>query len=497
MKSKTIKSLAAVVLTVSLLIPTLSACSTNKKEANEKERVLRVATSFGYGDDDEYFRQQFTDIFEYTHPKIKLEIVQTTDYNKYNYQQYNANNPQPNPLEDLKTAMKGANPPDVVMVSSDQLSSLIDDNLLKPLDSKITKDKFNIKDYVPAVIDGLRDIGDGSLYALAPTFNSSALVYNKKIFTDAGVPFPTDGMTWDDVFNLARRVSKGEGDKRVFGFNFNTYQGSDLFWNIDTYAGGKQLSTFDETGDKMTVDSDQWEQVWKTLIQLSKDKVLPGAIDYNNQKQSQEYNPFQYDNFLSGKLAMAIIGNSQVNDIINANKNGDNIKGFQKIDWDVVTMPVQPETPDMGGSIYMNGIFGINSKASNPDDAWEFIKFINGEDWAKLKSKSAYNLVSRKSFIKPKEGLEYNIGAFYKLKPLPTSDDNLLMQDQKLAQALSQARQLGQSKFQQALEGKIDVRTALKQWQTEGDALLTKLKKNSGATNQSGGEATSSVDIAK
>ena len=69
-------------------------------------------------------------------------------------------------------------------------------------------------------MDGMKNAGGGKLYALAPTFSSSALIYNKKMFQDAGVDFPKDGMTWDETFDLSKRLAKGEGESRINGFSF-------------------------------------------------------------------------------------------------------------------------------------------------------------------------------------------------------------------------------------------------------------------------------------
>lgn len=150
----------------------------NAGASDKTERVLRIATTMG-GSEDEYFRQQFTEIFEYANPNIKLEIVSTIDEST-RYGRPDPSKKQVDPLDKLKEVMQGDNPPDVVMVGYDQLPELISNNLLTQLDPMITKDKFDTSDMVPAVIEGLKKSGDGKLYALAPTFNSSALVYNKK-----------------------------------------------------------------------------------------------------------------------------------------------------------------------------------------------------------------------------------------------------------------------------------------------------------------------------
>lgn len=475
-----------VALALSLAVPTLAACSKGKDKEQEGERTLRIASSMYFGGDDNgWFRQQFTEIFEYANPNIKLEFVPTTN-SQYMYAPPKPGEKMPDPMEKLKEAMQGANPPDVVMFNLNQTQDLLADNLLTPLDPLIAKDKFDTSGIVPAVLDGLKSSSpDGKLYALAPTFSSGALIYNKKLFDDAGVPYPTDNMTWDQVFDLARRVSKGEGDNRVYGFNFYSQGFADLFNSSYMYTAPLNLRTFDEKGEKMTVDSDQWEKVWNTLIQLDKDKVVPSMPNPNDQKARMmgpngNENPFQYDDFMSGRLAMTLMNFGELSRIDNANQNAENIKGYTKIDYDAVTAPSHPEAPGVVANIGMNGIMGINAKAANAADAWKFIKFINSDDWARAKANNNYQLVSRKKYIKAKEGSNLHIEAFYNIKPVVNNPmDNYKLYQEK--PNIFRVQDIGRNYFQQAQQGQKSVRDALKAWQTEGDALLQQMKDNPNA----------------
>jgi multiple sugar transport system substrate-binding protein len=464
-------------LTLVMVAPLAVACSKGEKVDDKKERVLKIATTMGFGSDDEYFRQQFTEIFEFANPNIKIEMIPTMD-EKYRFGGPQPGEKMPDPLEKLKEVMQGDNPPDLVMLGYEQLPDVIESNLLTQLDPQITKDKFDTAGIVPAVIDGIKNVGGGKLYALAPTFSSSALIYNKKMFTDAGADFPKDGMTWDEVFDLAKRVAKGEGENKVSGFSFSTQsQGGDLFYSMQNYTAPLQLKVFDDAGEKMTVDTDQWEKIWTKMAELQKQNVFPDLFDPQKQmnKQMDQQNPFAYDDFMSSRLAMGIINYGQIQQLTNANKNAANFKGYKPIDWDVVTMPSHPEAKGVGGSIYMNGIMGINAKAQNPDDAWKFIKFINGDDWAKLKSHSSYNLVARSKYLKPKDGQEFHMEAFYNVTPAPIENYSKIYREKP---HIYQVNDIGRQQFDLVLKGKKTAREALKEWQTQGDAMLKQMKDN-------------------
>ncbi|MEW9698054.1 ABC transporter substrate-binding protein [Paenibacillus sp. SI8] len=474
------KSLNRKILTVSLTLamvaPLAVACSKGEKADDKKERVLKIATTMGFGDNDEYFRQQFTEIFEFANPNIKIEIIPTMD-DKYRYGGTQPGEKMPDPLEKLKEVMQGDNPPDLVMLGFEQLPEMIEANLLTQLDPLITKDKFDTAGMVPAVIDGIKNAGGGKLYALAPTFSSSALIYNKKIFADAGADLPKDGMSWDEVFDLAKRVTKGEGENKVSGFSFSTQAQGDLFYGMQTYTAPLQLKMFDDAGEKMTVDTDQWEKIWTKMAELQKQNVFPDLFDPQKpmNRQFDQQNPFAYDDFMSSRLGMSIINYGQIQQLTNANKNAASFKGYTPVEWDVVSMPSHPEAKGVGGSIFMNGIMGINVKAQNLPDAWKFIQFINGDDWAKLKSHSSYNLVSRSKYLKPKDGQEFHMEAFYNVTPAPMENNNKIYREKP---QIYQVQDIGRQQFDLVMKGKKTAREALKEWQTQGDAMLKQMKEN-------------------
>lgn len=487
MNKKPVRKWVTISMTLSLLVPMLAACSSGDNSDDPNNRhTLRIGTLYGSAQDDQYFRQQYTDLFEFDHDNIDIEIVPAIDYNQMQFDDSMPGKPakQPDPLEKVKAIMTGDNPVDVMIFDMSLLGALAGDNMLKQLDPLLKEDKIDVNEYVPTVIEGIKEQGNGFLYALTPTFSPSALYYNKKLFTDAGVEPPTDGMSWDDVFNLARRMKKGEGKEAVFGFSLNQYGAGDNFYDIQNFLSPQQLRMFDDKGETMTVNTPQWESGWKMITDLFKDKILPRQedIQYLFEQQPSEggvvrYNPYQGQLFLNGKVAMAIGDYSMISQIQQMNANADKLK-MTKLDWDVVTMPYFADKPDVGGNIYFNQLAGINAKAQNPDDAWEFIKFMNGEKSAKFKSRSTYEMSSLKSYVKVKEGMDpFNIEAFTKKKPAPQQS----LKDQALFREkpnLNMVQELGNQAYQKVLQGTKTVKEALEEWQTKGNDLLQKIKTN-------------------
>jgi multiple sugar transport system substrate-binding protein len=469
----------------SLLFPLLAACAQKDLNDPANRRTLRIGTMYGSKQDESWFRQQFTDLFEFSHEGIDIEIVPAIDWSAQQFEQPSKDGiqKQPDPLEKAKAIMTGSNPVDVMIFDMNLLASLANENLLKPLDPMLKEDKIDVSEFVPTVIDGIREQGNNQIFALTPTFMPSALYYNKKLFSAVGVTPPHDGMTWDEVFTLAKQMTKGTGKDAVFGFSFSQWGGSgENYWDIQSYMAPLQLKMYDDKAEKMTINTPQWEAVWKTVYELYKAHVVPHQDDMNvdqpTDAASSRPNPYQGRLFMNGRIAMTIGDYSMINDLQQMNDNADKLK-IGKLDWDVVTMPFHASVPNVGGSINLSSLAGINTKAQNQGDAWEFVKFMNGKEWAKFKSRSTYEMPSRTEFIKTREGMNYNVQAFTKLKPSPWPGSS--PNEQRLLQQkpnLSMMQELVNQSYMSVFQGQKSVKEALEYLDTKGNELLQKIKTN-------------------
>lgn len=103
---------------------------------------------------------------------------------------------------------------------------------------------------------------------------------------------------------------------------------------------------------------------------------------------------------------------------------------------------------------------------------------MNSKEWAKLKSRSTYEMVARKEFLKPLDGMTYNVEAFYTLKPTPPSKINISNLYSKYPYFHQAIYEPGQQLFQEVLQDKKTVKEALAEWETKGNANLKKMKEN-------------------
>ncbi|WEK52946.1 MAG: extracellular solute-binding protein [Candidatus Cohnella colombiensis] len=476
-----------VTMSLTLLIPILAACNFNKAKDADTRHVLRVGVTYGSKTEDSYIRQQYTDMYEITHTNVDIEIVPAIDYNEMEYDEKTGMQKPIDVMAKVKAIMTGDNPVDVMIVDMGILSQMVNENLLKQLEPLMKEDGIESDSFVPTVIEGIKDQGDGYLYALASTFMPSALYYNKKLFEKANVDAPTNEMSWDDVFNLAKRMKSGEGADTVFGFSISQWGSGENFYEFQNFTQPLQLKMYDDKAETMTVNSPLWENYWTKYYDLYKSHIMPRQDDiqemYNRQNEANSnnstniYNPYTGRMFLTGNVAMAIGDYSLVNEIQQMNSNSEKYK-IDKLEFDVVSMPYFNENPGVGGTVYFNTLAGINANAQNPEDAWDFIKFMTGKEWAKLKSRSTYEMSALKDYVKVREGMDpFNIEAFTTVKPTMYSGNSL--KEQEMFQQkpnLNLISQYGNKAFSDMMQGVKTPKEALAWWQTRGTDILQKIK---------------------
>ncbi|WP_379131623.1 ABC transporter substrate-binding protein [Paenibacillus sp. sgz500958] len=447
-----------------------------------EQRVLRIGTLWS-GEDDTYFRQQFTDLYELKHPEIKLEIIPAIDQNQTRFSSNPGQYPAVTPdyVESIRGLMSGNKPVDVIVGDNTLIKSLIGRNLLKPLQPLIDRDHYDISTLAPTMLDGVRELGGGSLFALAPTFSSTALYYNKGIFDAAGVTYPKDGMTWDEMFALAAKVTKVSKKKesRVYGFSMSRYYG-DSFWDMQSYITPLQLTMYDNKGNAMTVNNSAWNKVWTTYSNLVKKQTIPG-LDGSEFMWTEDtpYSPIQGDLFLNGKAAMVVAEYGYINELVTVRDNAAKIKNYKPVEWGVVTVPSHVEKPGVATGTWLGNMMAISNTAVNSEDAWDLIKFVNSNEVAKIKAHNSYELTSRKDYLVSKAP-SVNLAPFYTMKPLPASDpqmDRLIGQKPGIVQISDAGRQL----FVEVVKGRMTVSAALKAWEQKGNTMLAKLRKDPAA----------------
>lgn len=371
-------------------------CSSAPAKEKEQHSSLKIMYM-----DAAYFATQYGDVFSSKYPNIDVEVIPTNSIYQGDTQDLSK------ALADLMEKEQ----PDVVALSMDEYEKFAAEGKLMELNTLIERDKYDIGSIYPALIEILKDKGEGKLFGLAPSFYGNALFYNVDLFTKHGVDVPHDSMTWKEILDLARRFpTDGDEKTRIYGF------GNDYGMTIDSLAlkiaSTQGLKYINTDTMKITLNTDSWKQTY----QLAKEAIDAGVI-YNPKDGTFQGGTledfYQSQLFVMGRSAMTTGNAYSLSVMKNAKESMKDYKPFQV---GIVAGPVDPAEPDKSRNIKFNEVFAIRANSPNADAAWEFMKYVNGDDFAKVKSKSLNNgLMSRMGYSKEFEGVSLEV--FYKLQP--------------------------------------------------------------------------------
>ena len=332
-----------VFLTIMTLISVLfTGCSSNKTtnaNANTPKEKTKVTVMSWWNLGTSKPLQELKSKFESENPGYELEFQQIAS--KY--------------ADKLITVIAGGGDqvPDVAMLAMDVVPRYAKANAIQPLDKYMTNDYK--KSLYPVALEAVKY--NGKIYAAPRDITSFVMYCNKKLFTEANIPIPTDGWTWDDFLNDAKKLTKVEGGKPVqWGYYFPKTNDSIFTWLIQN---GGDYTTSD--GKKSILSNKESVEALQFLQDLIyKYKVCP---------TDTEAKQFGADDdsasFYAGKVAMKIGGLS-------------NSVGIEKAGVDYVKVPL-PKGKKQASTAFVN-TWAIPKGAKHPDAAWKVIKFLSSKE---------------------------------------------------------------------------------------------------------------------
>jgi multiple sugar transport system substrate-binding protein len=145
-------------------------------------------------------------------------------------------------LQKVLAAIAGGKPPDISYLYGSWAPNIATNPQLVPLNKFIDADpSFNWNDFFPAERK-VATVGN-SIIGIPALVDNLALVYNKTLFKQAGIPLPTPSWTWSDFENAAIKLTNAA--KKQFGWAYVNDASEDTvwrFWAMLWQAGGSILS---------------------------------------------------------------------------------------------------------------------------------------------------------------------------------------------------------------------------------------------------------------
>lgn len=320
-------------------------------------------------------------------------------------------------------------PVDIVFGSFTTIyQNLINLNLQTDISDEIKAHNIDLDKIDPAVIGLMRQLADGGIYGLPAFIGTSGLYYNKDIFDKFAVEYPTDDMTWDDVYDLAVKLTRSDGGEQYYGFaNDNR-----------NYIIYNQLSL--DMVDPETLTAAFNTDDWARLIQTFARFMTIDGLD-PNEATVAAFNTV-------GNVAMA------------TNYTGccGATPGDAVTNWDVVRIPDFPGRPNVGPQVVPN-YWNMSSISQNREAAFEVIAYIVSEEFQTSLNSRGLATVLRDTDLHAQYGSElpfYNGKNVKALFPKPAAESSNVTEYH-----IEAAAEINNALNQVALEG-IDVNTALR-----------------------------------
>lgn len=328
-------------LFVHCLILCLLVFSSGCGKPQGKDGVAEIKVTFwGTPEEVDIITHSIED-WQAAHPNIKV-IFEHTPYSGYDSK--------------VLTRIAGGAAPDIITTEVNYFVTFASKGVLENLTSFIKNDtEFNPADFFPQIVDRFTVKGD--LYAVPRDVAPFACVfYNKELFDQAGLAYPTDDWTWDDLLRLARSLTKKDASGRIIQYGFYGWA-----WQNFVYGNGGSLvddvknPKQSKISDPLTIEGLQFYADLSNLYQ-----VAPTPTSLSNMGMGVDMM------FASGRLAMFLSGIWETP-----------LLRKYKFKWDVAMFPKNPQGVrafGTGGSGY-----AILRSSKHKAEAWEVIKALTGE----------------------------------------------------------------------------------------------------------------------
>ena len=337
-------------LSLLLLSLSLAACggnsrktaagSTNKEEKTKTE-ASNTAKSGGdvtltyaiWDSNQEKGLRTMADEFEKANPGIKINI-QVTGWSDY--------------WTMLEAGATGGSLPDVFWMHSNEIYRYASNGMLLDLTDKISSsDKVDLSKFP----EGLVKIYNfnNKQYAVPKDFDTIGLWYNKTMFDKAGLKYPDESWTWDDLYNAAKKLTK-DGKYGVL----TPLHNQEGYYNF-VYQNGGTIITDDK---KSGYDDPKTIEAMKYYVKFIRDGLSPQVYGDSERAEAMQ----------NGVAAMGFFGSW--------NLTGFTENEYMAKNFDVAVLPKKEKQ----ASIY-NGLGNaIAANTKHPEEAWKFVEYLGSKE---------------------------------------------------------------------------------------------------------------------
>ena len=403
--------------------------------AADTEENVHLSMAF-WADQSEIDRMdQLLEIWKADHPNVTLDYT------------YCAGPDYPTKLQVWFSSGKA---PDVIRMSRDIFSPFASEDLFADLTPYL-----EASGSAGCWDESLLDIFDfnGELLSLPYLYSNYVIAYNKDIFDEANLEYPTADWTETEFVELAKTLTSGEGPEKTYGMWFGGWV-CELVRAL--YGEPKMYDT--ENMVMQATNNEKFKAAFQLLGDIHKDGYCSNEVTKTTTTGG----------FVTGKYAMAL---AMTNDIGNYQKQiGDNFK------WDIVELPIS-ETYDTrwNTNMRLQG-FGMSKTTEHPELAYDLIEYMTTNyEVQKAVDEEGVGIPALTEYLESEEfktnyggGAAYNKEAFVNMAKVGTAWE--------FAGIWADINDTLTSEFNAYITGATDIDTALDNLQKKGEAVIEAAK---------------------
>lgn len=298
-------------------------------EVSKEPVTLKIAGTAALAGEG-FFDRYFTNPLKRHHPHITLEFINMSQKGTT-----------------FAELLAAGSIPDVVVNYPYNLADLTMNGLAYNMDELIQKHKFDLNRISSEYLESAKTVTGLNYLTGIPMFNNTfALFYNKDVFDRFGVTLPKDGMTWNDVRELAIKLNRMDHGVQYYGlFPDNIFRG----------AYQASLPFVDLANNKPVFQTEGWKnlfELWGSLYRMPGIEVMPKELNTVN-------------GFKTGQIAMWSGYSSQLPDLVK--QTG--------LNWDVVTYPSMKEAPGVSQRVD-SLMLSVTAQSKAKDAAMQLISVL-------------------------------------------------------------------------------------------------------------------------
>lgn len=311
----------------------------------------------------------------------------------------------PSPLQDygvkLQEMLAADMAPDIFMVGNDMALNYNAEGLVLDLKSYMDSDTAFTDGFYPGTLETFTS--DDKIVGLPGLINMYGVFYNKKYFDDAGIEYPGEDWTFEEMYEIAGKLKDTAGNR------YGLYQKTNDVFTLSLYSASKDGTGFCDNiypVSKVQASDSFKESVSKAAAAIADKSMTEPTFDDTNLVSM----------FMQGAVPMMRYGQWAADELI---RNAP-----EDLAWGYVNSPKVDKNAQIVDAVG----WCINKKTENPDAAFQVLKQLETESYKVVLAQTPvappayqaaaegyYNTLKEKNHQDLADSLDYMLNAEVKL----------------------------------------------------------------------------------